>query len=136
MTPRDSVRQVNAKGRTNTRFACYGNLPVVLRYNSVRLRQAEPRAFARLLGREERLEDVCQVLRRNSSARVLHRQAQPVAFPHARHRWAFDRGDEELLMDAQLATVRHCIAWVTARFITSCCRRVGSPMTIYSPGAQ
>src|SRR6516162_11958132 len=46
--------------------------PVLLGYDLVAYRQAKPRALTRRLGREERLEQLLPVFRRNADAVVAH----------------------------------------------------------------
>ena len=55
--------------------------------------QAEARAFARLLGGEERLEDARQIFRRNAAAGVGDAQADVTSGPGVRYRGRLIRGE-------------------------------------------
>src|SRR6516162_10976054 len=53
--------------------------PVPLGYDLVAYRQAKPRALTRRLGREERLEQLLPVFRRNADAVVAHSDLDAIA---------------------------------------------------------
>ena len=101
------------KDRAGPQLAGHGNVSVMLGDDPLHLRQPQPRPPARLLGREEGLKNVVQVLGANAGARVAHDRPAPIPRPPPPPRARAGRPHRRAAQaDVQRAAVRHGIAGV------------------------